>query len=186
MHLDASVQAVLGKGLEFFEVDPSWLNDPSACPYSWPLLFTVADQDTVQTCGSSALVFGGLSNRRLYNIRCRWDFSHGSKDDLKQAISSTSMWGFQLIATVAARTLWGPFGEGLRREQVQQCLASHLREHSERSCPLFQHFLPRLLADEGRLGCGFWQYWLRRAPRSASKSGLRISKFGNTFELYTE
>ena len=149
VELGLAIHAQLGVaancGLHDFDIT-KLLADPTIDPINYPELGPCSDRGPDAVALS---MFLGYNEENIYNVLFRWDLSHDCKACLKGATKDVGLWPHQCLHAIAARTAFGPFNSGLRRNQVRESVSDHLEHHSPHNSVEFQAVLPLMLIDEG-------------------------------------
>lgn len=127
-------------GLLHFCVPPA---PETPSPILWPRLSISPDQGSD---GTAALCFMVWSLG--CNVDVAFDPSHACWNDLLVGIKSANLYRHLLLSLIRLNVPTGPWSEDMRYKQCLQGLQELLSTETPQSCPLFQAFLPDMLAEE--------------------------------------
>ena len=140
--LDNCISYATGSGLDRYKLDSATL---ATCPFEWASLTVIPDQGSDGFCMLNALQNGWDGVK--FNVGVSWDKSHGAHNDVKLAIKRAGLWGFCLVAAVAAAAPHSPWNTGMRRIQTWEAMSEYLSGHDHDE-ELFVSVLTELLADD--------------------------------------
>ena len=140
--IDNALRTTTGAGFEQFLPPPAEF----AAPAEWKFLSMAPDQgpDVV------ALTQWLLHKQRI-NLEVTWDLNHGSWNDIKLMYRDAGLWPHILLMTAAQNVGFGSELSPNRMKQIRQCFADYQCICNPRTCPVFQHFLPLILAEQKSL-----------------------------------
>jgi hypothetical protein len=144
--LDNALTWTCGFGLEWFEMTDLLASDTD--PFEWPYLAITPDQGSDGLSMVNAMKYGWA--QKQYNVDVYYDPSHGGHNDLKLAIKDVGLWQHQIMMSICASAPYGPFGEGVRRSQLEKSSEEYFACQSPDSDPLFHQLLPHILFEQGQ------------------------------------
>jgi hypothetical protein len=130
---------------------------------TWPRASLSPDMDSSNVSSASHWLY-----KLNLNIDFAWDFSHGVRNDIFNAIKDVKKWDHIVMALVRLNVPNSPWHEDTRWKQAMLARDEIFKTQKHNTCELFQFFLPELLADGSTS-----KYSKCEDPAEACWNGLR-------------
>lgn len=128
------------KGINYFcQAEQAQEREP---PLKWPRLSISPDQGSD---GLSAICY--MVHHLRCNVDVAFDASHACWNDLLAGIKCAHLYDHLLLSMIRLNVPCGPWSEDMRYKQCVQGVQELLSTEGPGSCPLFQAFLPDMLAE---------------------------------------